>query len=269
MPWIAVQDLVLPGEAFDVPSTWYGTKGAPRIFEYSKEAGPDESLFVVGDNLTRDVLVYGGHADRTNGALIRAKVQFASSNYLAFTIDERASDGPYVLSVQNGKGAARPVVINAPELWWQSPATLRAGGVVRLFGRNLSRRPDFSRAFVWLENKATRKGLWLDLVAIGKYTVSAALPEELPAGDYALRVHAGQGGAWGWSEPLAVRIEAEAAGRRVERSLKPEQSAALQETLDALAKKGGGRLVLRTGTYPFYGTLRIPAGVTLAGEGKD
>ena len=269
VPWIAAQDIALPGEAFAVPGAWNGPNGAPRIFEYSKEAGPDESLFVVGDNLTRDVLVYGGHADRTNGALIRAKVQFASSNYLAFTIDERASDGPYVLSVQNVKGAARPVVINAPELWWQSPATLRAGGVVRLFGRNLSRRPDFSRAFVWLENKATQKGLWLDLIVAGKYTVSGALPEDLPAGDYALRVHAGQGGVWGWSEPLDVRIEAASEARRVARTLKPEQSAALQETLDSVAKKGGGCLMLRAGTYPFSGTLRIPAGVTLAGEGKD
>ena len=47
-----------PGETFDVPA-WDRTEGVPQIFEHSQEAGPDETLFLVGTNLSREVVVWG------------------------------------------------------------------------------------------------------------------------------------------------------------------------------------------------------------------
>lgn len=40
---------------------------APQIYEYSREAGPDETLFLVGTNLTESLLVRGSHPDHPAG----------------------------------------------------------------------------------------------------------------------------------------------------------------------------------------------------------
>ncbi len=306
------QGVVAPGESYDVPA-WDRAEGVPEIFEHSQEAGPDETLFLVGRNLSKEVVVWGHSPDHPGGRAVPARVQLASPGYLAVTLPDSAFDGPVAVSVKNAAGVSEPVVVNAPQPWWCSPSTATPGGTVRVFGRNLACRPDFRRAYVWLAAlgeehgrdahatgygiggtgvspvedvarasrpwsfgahgqvaPATGAGRWLEVVEADKYVVRVALPEDLKPGTYALWVHGGRGGAWGWGAPLRLEIRKEKRpGRNVSLTPAKDGTLALQRALDDLAGRGGGTLRLPPGRFAFTGTLRVPEQVTLAGAGRD
>lgn len=260
-----------PGDPFEPPA-WPAADGAPEIFEHSQEAGPDETLFLVGTNLTRDVLLWGSHPDDPRGKAIPAKVQLAAPGHLALTLPESACDGPVVLSVKNAAGHAAPVVLNAPQPWWSHPAAPAPGTDLRVFGRSLACRPDARKAHVWLAPAdAPDAGRWLDATDTGPYALTVPLPKDLKPAAYHLWLHAGRGGAWGWGGPLRIDVrEPRAPGRTVTlRPAKDGRPPAIQEALDDLARRGGGTLRLPAGRLPFTGTLRVPSRVTLAGAGRD
>ncbi|MDX9867863.1 MAG: hypothetical protein RBT78_08050 [Kiritimatiellia bacterium] len=258
-----------PGGALEVPA-WPTAEGAPRIYEHSREAGPDETLFLVGANLTREVALWGTHPDHPEGKAQSPAVQLVSETSLALTVPERAFDGPLVLAVKNGKGFSEPIVLNAPQPWWTSPSVAEPGALLRVFGRNLARRPDLRQAFVWLAPEGAR-GSWLEVTEAGKYALTVRLPTGLAPGRHALWIHAGRGGDWGWGGPVAIEVTAPSRPPKRIRRLRARQDALLpiQAEMDALAAKGGGTLLLPAGTYGFRGTLKIPAGVTLRGAGRE
>lgn len=259
----------LPGHAFALPARPTGP-GVPLIFEHSGEAGPDETFYLVGENLTQEVFAWGVSATNPGGEEIKPRVQFATPNQLAATLPEKAHDGPILVWVKNQAGFSEPLVLNAPQTWWCAVD----GRQVRVFGRNLSQRPDCTQAHAYLCSPG-KPGSWLDVPPAsgrsplpddgnGKFSLRFALPDSLVPGDYQLWLHAGTGGDFGWSPPLAVRLAAPATatGKRME--LPP--GADIQQALDAAEAAGGGVVALASGTYPFRSTLRIPSRVTLSGQ---
>ena len=262
-----------PGGSFQPPAR-PTTPGAPLVYEHTGEAGPDETFFLVGESLSTNIVGWGISADNPGGREWKPRAQFLTNGYLAASVPERAQDGPFLVWIQNQAGWSAPVVLNAPQVWWCGPDVAAPGGEVRLFGRNLSRRPDFVRAFVWLA-KPGQVGQWAEIRKTGKHAATFRVPEQASPGDYEVWVHAGAGGEWGWGGPVMLRVEA--ADRRAssrttgQRSgpLRPANGSELQQALDALAAQGGGRLALAPGQFTFGATLRIPAGVVLQGAGKD
>ncbi len=262
------QGAAAPGASFGVPA-WETAPGAPQIYEHSREAGPDETLFLVGTNLTDQVLVWGHHPDSPGGRAVPAKVQLATSGYLAFTLADGAYDGPMVVTVKNAIGYAEPVVINAPQPWWCHPSVATPGEAVRIFGRGLSCRPDYRKAYVWLA-APDQSGQWLMVEANARhprYEITVRLPKKLRPGAYELWVHGGRGGAWGWGEPVRMTVTEEAKAFRAEAGLEPGGD--VQKALDEMGSRGGGTVRLKAGRYPFVGTLRVPANVMLRGAGRE
>ena len=257
-----------PGDAFVLPELATAS-GAPEIYEFSREAGPDETVFLIGTNLTDSLFVWGTHPDNPDGKSLKATVQLATPSSLAVTMPSKSYDGPIVMAVKNKAGYSNPVVLNAPQPWWCAPQLAEAGDVIRIFGRNLSRRPDFRMAYVCLCAE-DQQPQWLDIMETGKYSLAVKLPSKLKNGEYSIWVHAGRGGAWGWGDPLELTVCKKEHFKR-EKKLKPDASnpSALQEAVDAMASKGGGTVRLSAGHYPFSGTLRVPANVTLIGAGQD
>jgi len=257
-----------PGDAFEVPQT-AGVEGAPLIFEHSREAGPDETLFAVGTHLTGEVVVWDTQPGHPQGGPVKAKTQMADSTYLAFTVSQSAYDGPMVAAVKNAAGTSAPFVINAPAPWWCSPAVAVPGKTVRVFGRNLACRPDCRRAYVWICAPG-RIGRWAEVLEAGKYAVTFALPADLAADAYEVWLHGGRGGAWGWGGPVRLEVREVSRPARA-KTLRPgkDGALALQAALDAMAARGGGTVKLPAGTFAFAGTLRIPANVTLCGAGRE
>ena len=78
--------------------------GAPVIYEHTPEAGPDETLFLVGDRLTPELFVWGCSEDQPSGQQWQAKIQFAYASSLAATLPEVAEEGPFLLWAGNTSG---------------------------------------------------------------------------------------------------------------------------------------------------------------------
>lgn len=261
-----------PGPDYAPPIDESSRPGAdvPRVYEHSADAAPDQTLLVAGTGLSDRVFLWGRSADSEGGRRWEVKTPLVDSGYLAVTLPEKAFDAPMLAWFGNEAGWSQPIRINVPQLWWCWPRQPKPGDAVRIFGRDLSRRPDRTTAFVYLAQPG-RQGLWLNAARAEKYTATVALPKELAPGEYQLWVHAGAGGAYAWSEPLAVRVQpAPSPGKIVPWS--PEANRPprdLNAALQDLAGQGGGTLRLGPGVIPFRGTIRVPAGVTLAGAGKE
>ncbi len=252
--------------------------GAPLVFEHSSEAGPDETFLLVGEGLTTNLFAWGASPTGPAGQDWRPRVQFLTNGCLAATLPEAAPDGPFVLWLKNEAGWSAPLVLNAPQPWWCGPDVVLPGSEARLFGRNLSRRPDFSRAFVYLCQDG-RPGVWAEVTKPGKYALTFRLPLDLRPGDYQVWVHAGQGAQFGWGGPVPLRVESpppssrsglrSSAGKQLTRLKAGVAGPELQRAMDEMSAQGGGTVQLEAGVVSFTGTLKIPEGVTLAGAGRE
>jgi hypothetical protein len=257
-----------------------GPGNPPLIYEHSGEAGPDETFFLVGENLTTNVTAWGVSASNPDGQEWPLTPQVLTNGYLAATIPERAQDGLFVVKVRNAAGLSKPAVLNLPQPWWCAPDVAAPGDTVRVFGRNLARRPDFARSFLALGGSG-RPTLVADVIQTGKYSVTFRVPTNIAAGAWEVRVHAGCGGDAGWSAPVRLRIDDAVNGRpstsavssasrgRVVPVRAGAGGAEIQQALESVAARGGGTVQLPAGTFPFAGTLRIPTNTVLAGAGRD
>ena len=129
-----------PGGKFVFPDRPH-VPGAPLIYEHSREAGPDETFFLVGENLTTDVIAGARRQVRTVRSGGRA-VLFQTGNYLAATLPENPLTGVFLVWVKNAKGYSAPIVLNRPEPWWcrvepTEPDEQPAPPHIDVYGRNL------------------------------------------------------------------------------------------------------------------------------------
>lgn len=253
-----------PGSDYAPPidPALHPSEGAPAFFEHTKDAGPDQTFFATGVDLAGELFAWGLSAKDRGGQSWTPKVQFARPECLSATLPEKSFDGPFLVWAKNDKGWSRPMRLNTPEIWWATSG--QAGGTIRIFGRDITRRPDRSAAHAFLELKG-KPGIWLDAEPAGKYSVNASLPRDLAAGEYCLWVHAGAAGAYGWSNPMTVRIDQESIPR-TPAHFGPE-AGDLQTFIEQAARQKKSVVTLPSGTFTFRGTLRIPAGLTLEGQG--
>jgi hypothetical protein len=267
-----------PGGRFRPPER-PAAAGGPLVFEHSREAGPDETFFLVGEALSTNLWAWGLSPENPSGQEWRPRVQFLTNGYLAATLPEAAPDGPFLVWLKNPAGWSAPLVLNTPQPWWCGPNIAATGTEVRVFGRNLSRRPDFSRAFVYL-CRQDQPGVWPEVVRPGKYAVTFRLPAALPPGNYQVWVHAGAGGEFGWGGPVPLQVVSvprasslSASTSKGSDSVKELKNGAtgveIRKAMEELAARGGGTVQLEAGAFQFSGTLRIPERVILAGAGRE
>jgi len=263
--WAEKAPIQPPGPPLAVPD-YPSTPDAPRIYAYTREAGPDQTFFVTGGNLAPDVIAWGSSDASEAGQEWKPKVQFCDGRYMAVTLPQQSYDGVFVVRVRGEKGYSRPFVLNAPEIWWATPDVAHPGSQVDLFGVNLARRPDFDRAFVYVREERSGKGRWLAVRQCGKYRLRVLLPQGLSEGVYTLWCHTGAGGDYGWSAPVRLKVRAKTASpKRV--ALKEMSEKGLRAAIEAAEKAGGGMISLPAGVVEFSGTLKLGRGVVLAGAG--
>jgi hypothetical protein len=253
-----------PGPAFEIPAGKTG-EGVPKIASWTDDAGPDETFLLIGEGVTDRILVWGLDPSAPAGREIKPKVHFSTGQMLAATLPERAYDGIFVVWVENDAGRSQPIVLNAPQPWWCYPRRIQAGETIRVFGRNLARRPHFGQAFLYLQSEAG-PGRWLPVTKAEKYQVVGTIPEDVPAGRYRLWFHAGCGGVWGWGGPVNLEVSQ----RNADQALTAQFSGGdLQMAVNQIAQRGGGVLELPAGTFELRGTLVVPAGVVVRGQGPE
>lgn len=252
------------GQVYELPALTTAAE-APRISCFSEDAGPDESFVLFGTGLTDQVGAWGVSPVRQGGSDVKLRVQLLTQDTLIATVPENAYDGPIVVWARNDAGASQPVVINRPNPWWCSPGLASPGQTLRIFGRNLARRPHHARAFAYL-CQPNGVGTWLPVTESSNYQIRAQLPAQLAAGKYQLWVHAGSGGQFGWGGPLEIDIVASPirSDRVIDFSGKD-----LQRVVDQIGQEGGGAVRLPRGVIELRSSLEIPAGVEVIGAGRD
>ncbi len=241
------------------------SESAPKIYECSGDAGPDQTFFVVGSGLTDEVFVWGRDAQMPEGRKWEARPQLVNDGYLAVTLPERSYDSVYLVWVKNSYGWSRPIRLNVPQPWWCYPKNPIPDQEIRIFGRDLARRPDHTTAFVYLTEHGSQ-GRWLEVLNADKYNVTVKLPDKITSGTYNLWFHAGNGGQFGWGDPLEITVGENPEAKTVVSNISDTDADLHQIAMD-FAEKGGGILRLDAGTYHYRGTLKIPTGVVLEGAG--
>ena len=204
---------------------------APRICQHSADAGPDETFFLVGSGISERAFVWGRSAADAGGQRWVTKNQLVGTDHLAATVPDRAADGLYLAWLANDAGWSRPFRLNAPQAWWCQPRKATGGSTIRIFGRDLARRPDRSIAFVYLAPEG-QAGRWLEVEQAGKYDLRVRLPGDTEPGQHRLWVHAGMGGPYGWSEPLDITVSPNGPAQDGRTSRTGPSTPILQSTFD-------------------------------------
>jgi hypothetical protein len=207
----------LPGGSDIFNPSFNGSVGvqAPIISEWTKTAQPGDTIVLTGwkfSQLTGSQMgtdtkfwVYG-QTQSGNNVLAEAKIQKLSGDVASITLPTSLPQGgTYIVWAQNGTGASRPVLVNETEAWWVGPDAATRGQITSIFGRNLSQDGGTARTNVYFEDSQGR-GTWAEVVSVNPYKVDIRVPAGLANGIYRVWIHNGDGGQYGWSDPLTLAI---------------------------------------------------------------
>ncbi len=205
-----------------------------------------------------------------------AVIQPADSS-VKFVVPETLKPGLFAYRITGPQGAVRGL-LNRPAIWWaQGDLILNAspGGWVRVFGKNLaSPAPAGAKSRLFLRGPKS-----LPLAAEGDgYSARAALPTDLPTGEYQVSAHSGLGGDLAWSEPVKLTVEKPPGWPQTPFNVKQfgavgdgraDDTVAVQAALKQAEANGGGVVYFPRGRYQLNATLNIPTRTVLRGERED
>jgi PA14 domain/Pectate lyase superfamily protein/Calx-beta domain len=188
---------------------------APVISEWTKTGKAGDTIVLTGwkfSGLTGSQAgtdtkfwVYG-QTESGDGVLKEAKVVKLDGDVASITLPTGLPSGSeYVVWAQNGSGVSKPVTINQTEAWWVGPNAATRGEVTSIFGRNLTQDGGTTTANVYIEDSAG-KGYWAPVVSSNPYKIDFKVPTGLANGSYKVWVHNGDGGQYGWSEPVTLTV---------------------------------------------------------------
>ena len=266
-----------------------GAAGAPAVVWFSAPVRPGEIVMVHGGGWDADAVVAleAEAAGERGSPAVGAKPTIAATHRLkplstrptcvAFTIPRALALGTYRCRVVRGEAASAAFVLNEPAPWWvQGDGGREAspGGWLRVLGRCLSFD---GKARLVLQKGQQRVALPLERQDC--WSLAAAVPPKLEAGDYEVHVHNGFGGRAGWRLAGHVGI----VPRRevwktdvfnvVEHGAIPNDGAfdtpAVQAALAAAGKNGGGIVTFPRGRYQITATLDVPRCTLLKGEALE
>lgn len=243
--------------------------GAPRVFWASYPAGAGDHVLLQGGDWGTSPVV------EVDGRPVSARMLSDTGLVFPFPSDrERIVEG----RVRSNEGASTPFLMNVPTVWWmQGDAgdSSTPGGILRLFGRALAPSKKGSEGLPRVRLGArelvlTKKDVW---------SLDAAVPADLPAGTYSVKVRNGlpggsewyDAGTWTVSVPRRIWKEDrfDVTDYGAESNDNESDQKAFQEAMAAAASNGGGTVFVPYGRYVLTETLVIPPGVLLKGEGRE
>jgi hypothetical protein len=238
------------------------------IGAWSDDVLPDQSFVLTGRGLgDAELALWGPSATKGDGQHWPARVVSRSASMVLATVSPSAPAGVYVVWPGRQGHWGAPVRLNAPEIWWCTPDRVSPGETLRICGRNLARKPDHIFSSVYLEG--TRgNSQWIPSKQVDKYFVDVEVPEGMPSGHYQVWVHAGDGGAYGWSNPVPVTIR-KAIEPKAVRTWEGRDEESLEKLLEEIRQAGGGIADIPPGTFILHRPLQIPEGVRLRGDAEQ
>ena len=279
---------------------------APAIIRVSEGVGPGNAVGVYGEYFLGGVTVtmVGAGADGADVA-VRPEQVDPYGQFLRFIWPENVAPGVYPVTVTTAGGTSKPVSVNKPDVRWASDPGVYDGMTLELYGRNLdaseyggvsgtevrfvpagSVNPDADALYA------------AGVQAFSAYRLTVAAPNGFtPGADYTVQVRtnpAGLGGEWtdAYEYPsVTKKVTVTAAARPADATalalgvswagefnwnvlsrLSPsggDDTAAIQNALNAAEAAGGGVVELAAGTYTISDTVKLGVGVVLKGAGKN
>ncbi len=261
----------------------------PNLFWGSDPISPGETAMLYGDGIGPKVAADGWRLDDETvtappareepwappGAGKQLEVLQASNECVKAVLPKDWGAGMFALRLKTESGSSIPFFLNRTEPWWWLGGEndrAYAGEELRIFGKNFGEK---TRA--WLVGDGGQ-AVPLKVLKAEKYSVRCQLPPDLKPGTYALWLHNGLGGKWGFGKALrvpvvqrepwpATRFDVRDFGAKADGTA--DDTWALEAALAAAKKNGGGVVYLPRGTYKITGKLIIPAKTVFKGESRE
>ena len=212
---------------------------APVVFWAPDQAGPGDVILVYGGNLAAADAVVAWRLPDGSPALPpaaapsvapadapRLKPLQRTDNSLKFLLPEILAPGVFAVQVIAGAEKSPARLLNRPELWFLQPTALRPGLAVnqappgmevQVIGKNLTIRGDGKPPRLALRPKAGGPTVAVPVVKAEPFSLTARLPEDLPARAYRVVCPCGQGRCGGVGG--AARHRGESTGSMAPESL--------------------------------------------------
>ena len=136
-----------PGDAFNPPvSVNAPAAGAPAVSSFTANAGPDNTVIMLGGAFTTFTNSNAGSDSRvwstdSNGTVYQPQILLVTNQVLAALMSPPSGNyGMYLTWAENANGPGYPVRVNGTDAWWIGPNHAVAGSSVSVYGRNLSYR---------------------------------------------------------------------------------------------------------------------------------
>lgn len=275
-----------PGDSFGISfSDPSGTvvPNAPAIGEWNRTTMPGESFTITGVRFTSrsgadsgtDTTVWIWADTPSGGTLRQAKIWKVTDNIITATIPEDVPFGMYLIWVENEAGVSSPICMNRTQAQWIGPLgnTVSAGDTKRVFGKNLSSGHGTTTSFVYIQPSAGGSFISCPVTGVEPFAVKFTVPAGTVSGSYKVYVHNGQGGAYGWSDPLDLVVADQWVRGSIEVPVNPsgvDDTAAIQSAINTLtALPTGGTVRLASGTYILKSNIGLKANVRIAGAGMS
>ena len=270
-----------PGDKFNPPVSNITNGSVPACAEWTRTAGPDESIIITGINFTSFTNDKIGKDTRFlafgKNIFKEAKIQQLDVDKAVITLSRTMpSWSMYLIWPKNSEGYGYPIAVNKTDAWWIGPDKNVAGGTSSVYGRNLSKNNDTVISYVYIKS-ASMPGQWVSVIKANPYKVDFKIPANLVNGDYEVWAHNGHGGDFGWSGPLKLTIDN---GLPWDSSVVNVQDfgakgdgihddlTAIQNAINYAKELGRATLYFPTGVYMVSNSLMVADHTKWKGDGK-
>lgn len=250
----------------------------PVVFWASDPVRPGEVVVVQGGRWGKQPQVELSRAEAANTESAETLTPLqGSDDSLKFLVPASWKPGLYRLAIKAGDAKSAPVVLNAPDPWWQQAdwgQEASPGGWLRILGKCLSFDDHAAVLLRTGSQEFTLKPRQQDA-----WSLHVELPSDLSPGEYQVFVRNGYPGEGSCPTAGKIRITPHAPVWKTDlfdvtkfgaiANDGIDDTYAVQQALDAAEANGGGIVRLPRGRFQMNDPLRIPRRVLLKGAGRQ
>ncbi len=234
----------------------------PRISAWTKTAGADETILLVGDHLGAGTLMLSdGTETFALSPIDNGTVTFRNDTRMMAVVPAHARPGTLWLWLEDhGSRISETITVNAPEPWWVQPDQIDIGETTRVFGRNLdsNRGPQTARVRVRLVGPGGEFFYDADVVKPNTIELTVGAETGLGYGEYEVYLEESKTGSFYGPVKLLVKRTYQRPNFAVKVTSfgaipddgKPDNQAFLT-AMDRVVTNGGGTVEIPTGTFLF------------------
>ena len=266
-----------PGDVFNPAFTPATTNAnAPAIATFTTRAESGQSFNLFGARFDGARVRVFRQTSTNDAELYEANRFIQQPTGLSAALLGGRPYGVQLVWVENAVGTSCPVRLNAAQAWWLGPDHVCSGESTSLFGVQLSRFNNTNTSYIYVRPwsaDASVSSIPCTVTTVNPYKVTFTIPTNLPPNaDYEVWVHNGHGGAYGWSGPLKLHVDASpryvwnGPVRTVPAPSGTNDAAAIQAVFNAA--QAGDTVRFDAGTWLISQPLTCKAGVSIEGQGS-